>query len=455
MIVWGGLVEDATSLANGGRYDPAADRWSGTSEGAGCPSARDHHTAVWNGRRIIVWGGSQSIESDLMGDGGEYDPTTDSWDPIPWTPDGPSSRDSHGAVWTGRLMLIWAGSPGPTSSGAAYGVPGPRRDIAAGRGAGYPNASEVSVHDVDGTLLGEPFFPYASGHWGANVSSCDLDAAVSPELVTGPGPGMVHGPHVRAWSASGAPIARVSFYAYATLRYGVNVRGAGVESDAGSELLTGAGPGSVFGPHVRGFDAEAAVRALPGLSLFAYSTLKFGVNVSSGDLDADGAEEILTGPGPGPTFAPQIRGFDYDAGSVLAMPGVSFVAFADTAYGAQLAAGNISEPALAYQEIVVTPGAGPSEEARVLGFRYDGSLVQALPGFDRTPYTTAYGGRVAAGDVNEDGRDDLVASPGPDPAAAPSVGSWSYGGAMLVPLGPTFIPFPGSYGNNVAVTTGS
>jgi hypothetical protein len=60
MIVWGGFgIAGATDT--GGSYDPLrdADSWTLTSlEGA--PAPRGEHTAVWTGRKMIVWGGWES-----------------------------------------------------------------------------------------------------------------------------------------------------------------------------------------------------------------------------------------------------------------------------------------------------------------------------------------------------------------------------------------------------------
>jgi hypothetical protein len=56
MIVWGG--SESGSIGNaGGRYDPATDTWVATSTGAGVPSPRLYHTAVWTDTEMIVWGG--------------------------------------------------------------------------------------------------------------------------------------------------------------------------------------------------------------------------------------------------------------------------------------------------------------------------------------------------------------------------------------------------------------
>ncbi|MFN7972418.1 MAG: hypothetical protein U0166_08725 [Acidobacteriota bacterium] len=80
-----------------------------------------------------------------------------------------------------------------------------------------------------------------------------------PIIVTGPGPGPTFGPPVRGWryKATGITdyIPSINFYAYNTLSYGVNVGTGDVFDDPATgdyeEILTGAGPGAIFGPHVR------------------------------------------------------------------------------------------------------------------------------------------------------------------------------------------------------------
>ena len=47
---------------------------------------------------------------------------------------------------------------------------------------------------------------------------------------------------------------------------------------------------------------------------------------------------------------------------------------------------------------------------------HDGARIAQMPGFDVTVGTTAYGGRVAIGDVTGEGHGDLVASEGRDDA---------------------------------------
>jgi N-acetylneuraminic acid mutarotase len=108
MIIWGG--DDGNSIAknSGGRYDPATDAWTPTAT-LGAPSARSQHTAVWTGSEMIVWGGfTGAFAFDTLGDGARYDPQTDTWTPMSST-NQPSPRVGHTAVWTGSEMIVWGG----------------------------------------------------------------------------------------------------------------------------------------------------------------------------------------------------------------------------------------------------------------------------------------------------------------------------------------------------------
>ncbi|MFN7974477.1 MAG: hypothetical protein U0166_19345 [Acidobacteriota bacterium] len=89
----------------------------------------------------------------------------------------------------------------------------------------------MKVYLGNGTPTVVDFMAYAAGTWGVNVRAADVDGA-DDEILTGPGPGDVLGPQVRAFRRDGTAIAKVNFYAYGTLKYGVNVAGGSVDSDA-------------------------------------------------------------------------------------------------------------------------------------------------------------------------------------------------------------------------------
>jgi len=120
MIVWGGY--GGTYLNDGGRYNPAVDTWTALPVTAGgTPAGRLNHTAVWTGGAMVVWGGVGS--STLFNDGGAYDPVLNAWNYLPGSlPNAPAARLHHTAVWTGSAMIVWGGqgSAGDLNDGGLY-----------------------------------------------------------------------------------------------------------------------------------------------------------------------------------------------------------------------------------------------------------------------------------------------------------------------------------------------
>ncbi len=111
MIIWGG-ENNNSALGDGKLYDPATDTWSNMSS-TGAPAARTHFSYVWTGSKLIVWGGSSGSaigggSSTLYNDGGIYDPVLDSWTTMA-TNGAPSVRSHHTAVWTGTEMIVFGG----------------------------------------------------------------------------------------------------------------------------------------------------------------------------------------------------------------------------------------------------------------------------------------------------------------------------------------------------------
>jgi hypothetical protein len=75
---------------------------------------------------------------------------------------------------------------------------------------------------------------------------------------------------------------------------GVHVATADVDGDGADEIITGAGPGGA--PHIKAFFPDGTGVT----SLMAYSEqFSGGVDAAGGDIDGDGVDEIITGAGPG------------------------------------------------------------------------------------------------------------------------------------------------------------
>ena len=111
MIIWGGLDAEGVPLNTGAALNPADATWTALPT-LNAPSARFGHSTIWTGGKMIVFGGADS-ETDhsaghLFNDGAIYDPTTNTWTPLP-TQGAPEVRLRHGAVWTGSEMLVFSG----------------------------------------------------------------------------------------------------------------------------------------------------------------------------------------------------------------------------------------------------------------------------------------------------------------------------------------------------------
>jgi hypothetical protein len=171
--------------------------------------------------------------------------------------------------------------------------------------------SQVYIYNTDGSLHAS-FYPYTSAYAsGINISVGDLENDGSVEIVTGTENG--GGAHVRIFNKDGVLI-NPGFFAYDEVyRGGVNVSIGDLEGDGTIEIICGAGVGG--GPHVRIFNKDG-VLINPGF--FAYDEdFRGGVNVAAADIDGDGKNEIVTGPGLGGD--PEVRVYDKD-GNLLQDP---------------------------------------------------------------------------------------------------------------------------------------
>lgn len=118
MIVWGGFLGGDTFAATGGSYAPALDQWTSVTT-FGAPAARQSHSAIWTGTEMVVWGGFGA--AGYMNSGGRFLPGGQVWNPVTTT-GAPTGRGDHVCVWTGNRMVVWGGrnSGGFLADGALY-----------------------------------------------------------------------------------------------------------------------------------------------------------------------------------------------------------------------------------------------------------------------------------------------------------------------------------------------
>ena len=130
------------------------------------------------------------------------------------------------------------------------------------------------------------------------------------------------------------------------------------------------------------------------------------MRVAAADVDGDGRADIITGAGPG--GGPHVRVFSgVDLHEID-----SFYAYIPTfAGGVYVAAGDVDGDG--HADIITGAGAGGGPHVRV----FSGVDLHELASFFACDPTFAGGVHVAAGDIDEDGRVDVItgAGPGGDP----------------------------------------
>jgi N-acetylneuraminic acid mutarotase len=118
MLVFGGYggPELGDYLNDLWSYDPTTGRWEelATTDGPR-PPVRSMLRAVWAGDRLLILGGYFG-GVDYLGDVWAYDPETDGWEEMDASVSFPTPRAAPSAVWDGERVLVFGGSGGtPTS----------------------------------------------------------------------------------------------------------------------------------------------------------------------------------------------------------------------------------------------------------------------------------------------------------------------------------------------------
>ncbi len=181
--------------------------------------------------------------------------------------------------------------------------------------------------------------------------------------------------------------------------------------DGLAEIITGADASG--GPHVRVFRGDDQSEVF---SFFAYSlAFEGGVRVAAGDLTGDGIPDLITGAGTG--GGPHVRVFDGSMPQItpnpvnIATPLGSFYAYDSTFPGGVfVAAGDVNGDG----RIDLITGAGTgSSQVRVFDGSTNAQMAGPLGSFLAFNPAFTGGVRVAASDLNGDGQADILTAAGP------------------------------------------
>jgi hypothetical protein len=256
-------------------------------------------------------------------------------------------------------------------------------------------------------------------------------SAQSGQLVVGPDSG--GGSVVRLFDLPSAAAAG-SFNAYGVgFSGGVRVATGDVTGDGVLDIITAAGAGAA--PQVKVFDGATHAETSSFLAFDAGFT--GGVYVASGDINRDGRADIIASAG---SATPRVLVFSGRDGSVLR----DFFAYTPGfSGGVRVGAGDVNGDGFA--DIITSPGAGGGPQVRV----FSGQTNNELHSFFAYDAGFTGGVFVAAADVNNDGRADIVT--GTDASSPGHVKAFSGSDLSLLR---SFLAFDASFTGGVRVGAG-
>ncbi len=256
-----------------------------------------------------------------------------------------------------------------------------------------------------GNVVRQSIMAYSSVFTGGvRVAVGDVSGTGVPDIVTAPGPG--GGPDIRIYNGLTGALVN-EFFAYdPAYTGGVYVAAGDVNGDGYADVIPGTDAGGR--PVVQVFSGKDLSLLQ---SFYAYAPQFLGgVRVAAADVNGDGAADIITGAGP--SGGPQVSVYNGRTGALL----MSVMAFPTTFTGGVYVAGGNLLGSGSGQVIV---GSGPGIKPHVNIYQGNGALLESF-----APYASTFTGGVrvgVTGDINGDGRPDVITGPGPGMSPQPEI----------------------------------
>ena len=163
MIMFGGAESSSPWVKNDlWWYDPTGNTWTQkiAQNTAGSPPARGQITMDWDGQRVIVFGGNGS--TPYMNDLWWYDPVGNTWTQkiAQGTAGSPTARYGHSTAWDGQRVIMFGGWDGSKKNDLWwYEVPAVD-DYVWVANSGPDNVSRINKSDLSATTIATGDVPF-------------------------------------------------------------------------------------------------------------------------------------------------------------------------------------------------------------------------------------------------------------------------------------------------------
>jgi|GEM_PF-4224732 len=212
----------------------------------------------------------------------------------------------------------------------------------------------------DVVYLGSPAYftpPSESKCMSAGGSITFSGTFKRPRIATAMGAGSMNVSEVRVLDLNGTQTASFTAFDAARVMYGARVAMGDVDGDGADEIIVAKGEGSVNNSEVKVFRLDGT--PLGGANFIAFSTLYMnGARVAAIDFDGDGLDEIVVGTSENRAL---VRVLKYDVVSHRMIDtGVMFNAFPSASYGVNIATAkfDVTSDQIPDPVIVTTTGPG-------------------------------------------------------------------------------------------------
>jgi len=275
--------------------------------------------------------------------------------------------------------------------------------------------------------------------YGSNAASADIDGDGYDEIIVSQGPDPINAATFKVYSKNGA---FMSEYTPFDAKYGLTISSGDIDGDWKDELIVGMGPDpknpavlKILKYNENGF-TEMMTQTM-------YFDSKYGINTATGDIDGDGIPEIITALGPGPNNNALVKIWKPNGQTLMEID--SFMAF-EGSYGSNITAGDIDGDGIA--EIITGTGPDPKNPAVVRVYNSDGTLIHEIRPYDPK---YGYGVTVASVDIDGDSIDEIVTGLGFGPQNPLWVKVFKADGTEIA----GFLAYPENIKYGVKVTAGN
>jgi len=269
---------------------------------------------------------------------------------------------------------------------------------------------------------------------GVNLAVGDVNGDGKNEIVTGAGPG--GSSHIRVFKSNGRYTGWNVFAFGLDFKGGVTVACGDVDGDGVDEII--AGQESLGEAWVKVYKVNAQKTIVANFKAYE-KKMECGVSVAAGDIDSDGKDEIITGAGRSGT--PEVRVFKNGKKIWDVWP--FHPVFSG---GLDVASGDVDGNGI--DEVIVSQKRDGEAWLKV----YKANAKKTVLAYQRVfPQGWEVGARVAAGDINQDGKDEVIIGAG---KYGPHVRIFGFKNKEFRLLKTGFFAYDRNYKNGVNVVAG-